>query len=108
MLSGVTDALSYLLRIVFFSAALFYLQWDLALVSLLVAPLFWFAAKRFSRAIKVASREKRRRSGSISAVAEESLSNAALVQAYGQEETEVSASTARTWAATRPRWRRPG
>ena len=53
-------------------------------VSLLVAPLFWLAARRFSRLIKVASREKRRRSGSISAVAEESLSNAALVQAYGQ------------------------
>ncbi len=89
VLSGVTDALSYVLRIVFFSAALFYLQWDLALVSLLVAPLFWLAAKRFSRLIKVASREKRRRSGSISSVAEESLSNAALVQAYGQEEAEV-------------------
>jgi len=90
VLSGVTDALSYALRIAFFSAALFYLQWDLALVSLLVAPLFWFAAKRFSRLIKVASREKRRRSGSISSVAEESFSNAALVQAYGQEEAEVN------------------
>jgi ATP-binding cassette, subfamily B, bacterial len=89
VLSGVTDALSYLLRIVFFTAALFYLQWDLALISLVVAPLFWLAAKRFSRLIKIASREKRRRSGSISAVAEESLSNAALVQAYGQENTEV-------------------
>ena len=89
VLSGVTDAISYMLRIVFFSAALFYLQWDLALISLLVAPLFWLAAKRFSRLIKVASREKRRRSGSISSVAEESLSNAALVQAYGQEEAEV-------------------
>ena len=89
VLSGVTDAVSYSLRIVFFSAALFYLQWDLALISLLVAPLFWLAAKRFSRLIKVASREKRRRSGSISSVAEESLSNAALVQAYGQEQAEV-------------------
>jgi ATP-binding cassette, subfamily B, bacterial len=89
VLSGVTDAISYMLRIVFFSAALFYLQWDLALVSLVVAPLFWLAAKRFSRLIKSASREKRRRSGSISSVAEESLSNAALVQAYGQEEAEV-------------------
>jgi ATP-binding cassette, subfamily B, bacterial len=89
VLSGVTDALSYVLRIVFFTAALFYLQWDLALISLVVAPLFWLAAKRFSRLIKVASREKRRRSGSISAVAEESLSNAALVQAYGREQTEV-------------------
>ena len=89
VLSGVTDAVSYSLRIVFFSAALFYLQWDLALISLLVAPLFWLAAKRFSRLIKIASREKRRRSGSISSVAEESLSNAALVQAYGQEQAEV-------------------
>jgi ABC-type multidrug transport system fused ATPase/permease subunit len=71
------------------SAALFYLQWDLALISLVVAPLFWLAAKRFSRLIKIASREKRRRSGSISSVAEESLSNAALVQAYGQETAEV-------------------
>ena len=89
VLSGVSDAISYMLRILFFSAALFYLQWDLALISLLVAPLFWLAAKRFSRLIKVASREKRRRSGSISSVAEESLSNVALVQAYGQEESEV-------------------
>jgi ATP-binding cassette subfamily B protein len=89
VLSGVTDAISYVLRIVFFSAALFYLQWDLALISLVVAPVFWLAARRFSRLIKVASREKRRRSGSISSVAEESLSNAALVQAYGQEDREV-------------------
>jgi ATP-binding cassette, subfamily B, bacterial len=89
VLSGVTDAISYVFRILFFTAALFYLQWDLALISLVVAPFFWLAAKRFSRLIKAASREKRRRSGSISAVAEESLSNAALVQAYGQEQAEV-------------------
>ena len=89
VLSGVTDAISYVLRIVFFAGALFYLQWDLALVSLLVAPLFWLSARRFSRLIKVASREKRRRSGSISSVAEESLSNAALVQAYNRQDAEV-------------------
>jgi ATP-binding cassette subfamily B protein len=89
VLSGVADAMSYVLRIVFFGVALFYLQWDLALVSLFVVPLFWLAARRFSRLIKQASREKRRRSGSIGAVAEESLSNAALVQAYNRQDTEV-------------------
>ena len=47
------------------------------------------AARRFSRLIKHASREKRRRSGSISAVAEESLANAPLVQAYHRQEAEV-------------------
>ncbi|MFN2611929.1 MAG: ABC transporter ATP-binding protein [Solirubrobacterales bacterium] len=89
VLSGVTDFLSYALRIVFFSAALFYLQWDLALISLIVAPFFWLTARRFSKMIKVASREKRRRSGSITTVAEQSLSNTALVQAYQREGTET-------------------
>jgi ABC-type multidrug transport system fused ATPase/permease subunit len=89
VLSGVADALSYVLQLLFFAGALFYLQWDLALVSLIVAPLFWLTARRFSRLIKRASREKRRRSGSISSVAEESLSNIPLVQAYNRQETEV-------------------
>jgi ATP-binding cassette subfamily B protein len=89
VLSGVTDAISYALQIVFFAGALFYLRWDLALVSLVITPLFWLIARRFSRMIKVASREKRRRSGSISSVAEESLSNIALVQAYNRQTSEV-------------------
>jgi ABC-type multidrug transport system fused ATPase/permease subunit len=73
----------------FFVGALFYLQWELALVSLFVVPLFWLVAQYFSSLIKQASREKRRRSGSISAVAEESLSNIALVQAYDRQGSEV-------------------
>src|SRR5918997_488809 len=79
MFSGLTSAISYVFQMLFFTAALFYLDWRLALVSLFVVPLFWLAAKHFSRKIKGATREERRRSGSIGAVAEESLSNAALV-----------------------------
>src|ERR687893_62429 len=89
MLSGLTSALAYLFQLVFFVGALFYLEWRLALVSLFVAPLFWLVARHFSRKIKRAAREERRRSGSISAVAEESLSNAALVQAYNRQEDEI-------------------
>jgi ATP-binding cassette subfamily B protein len=90
VLSGVADAVAHSLRVLLFAGALFYLDWRLALVSLFVAPLFWFLATRFGRLAKLASREKRRRSGSISAVAEESLANAPLVQAYGREEDEVA------------------
>ena len=90
MLSGVTSSLAYLFQLVFFVGALLYLEWRLALVSLFVAPLFWLAARHFSRKIKHAAREERRRSGSISAVAEESLSNAALVQAYNRQEDEIA------------------
>ncbi len=89
VLSGVGDAIAHTLRIALFAGALFYLDWRLAFVSLAVTPLFWFAATRFGRLAKLASREKRRRSGSISAVAEESLANAPLVQAYGRENYEV-------------------
>lgn len=89
VLTSVASVLSYALRILFFGGALFYLRWDLALASLIVSPFFWFAARRFSARIKRASREKRRRSGAIGAVAEESMANAALVQAYNRQETEV-------------------
>jgi ATP-binding cassette, subfamily B, bacterial len=89
VLGGVVDAITFVLRIVVFTGVLLYLSWQLTLVSLIVAPLFWFAARHFSRLIKEASREKRRRSGSISAVAEETLGNAALVQAYNRQGHEV-------------------
>jgi ATP-binding cassette subfamily B protein len=89
VLSGVARALAAVLQIGFFVGALFYLQWDLALVSLIVAPLFFVVARRFSGLIKRASREKRRRSGSLGAVAEETLGNVALVQASRREGAEL-------------------
>ena len=90
VLSGVADGLSSLLRIIFFSGALFYLQWQLALVALVVTPVFLVVARSFSRLIKHASREKRRRSGSLSAVAEESLANQMLIQASNREAAELA------------------
>src|SRR5215212_1521449 len=90
LLSETVSATTYLFQFVFFVGALFYLQWQLALVSLFVVPLFLLVARFFSRKIRGATREERRRIGSISAVAQESLSNAALVQAYNRQENEVS------------------
>jgi ATP-binding cassette subfamily B protein len=90
MVSEVASIMTYLFQLIFFVGALFYLQWQLALVSLFVLPLFLLVARYFSRRIRRATREEQRRSGSISAVAEESLSNAALVQAYNRQEHEVS------------------
>src|SRR5262249_45398097 len=101
VLSGVADALSYAMRVIFFVGALFYLQWDMALIALVVAPLFYAAARRTAKLLKRASREKRRRAGSIGAVAEEGLANMALVQAYGQERTESERFQAQNLASFR-------
>jgi ATP-binding cassette subfamily B protein len=89
MLSGLADGLAYALRIVLFTGALFVLSWQLALLALVMSPLFWLATRHFSREIKSASREQRRRSGMVSAVVEESLANAAIVQAYSREPAEL-------------------
>ncbi len=90
VLSGVVSLLTYLFQMVFFLGALFYLQWELALLTLGVTPLFWLAARYFSRKIKRISREQRRLSGAINAAAEESLANVQLVQAYNRQEDEAA------------------
>lgn len=89
VLSGVTSTLSYAFEIVLFTGALFYLNWHLALAAMVAAPAFLAIARYFSARIKKASREQRRRSGSVTAAAEETLANVALVQAYDRHDAET-------------------
>jgi ATP-binding cassette, subfamily B, bacterial len=96
VLSGVSALVTTVLKILLFGTLLFVLDWRLALVSLIVAPLLWWSARSFSRRIKRAASEVRRRSGSIATVIEESLGNAPLVQAYGREQAEVDRFTAQS------------
>lgn len=82
LITGMAQALTYLLQIVFYTAALFYLDWRLAAAALAASPGFLLATRYFSRRIKSASGEKRRRTGALTAVAEESFGNVAVVRAY--------------------------
>ncbi|MFE1771471.1 ABC transporter ATP-binding protein [Streptomyces sp. NPDC059008] len=88
LLSGIVDAIAQVMRLGVFLGVLFYLRWDLTLLALVIAPMFWCTARRFARRVKAASRERRRRSGSISALTEEALGNIALVQAYNRQRWE--------------------
>jgi ATP-binding cassette subfamily B protein len=90
VLSGIVEGVAYLARLVFFAGALFFIDWRLALVAFMVAPIFGYASRLISHAIKHASREVRRSAGSIASVAEESLANTQLVQAYGGQTREVA------------------
>jgi subfamily B ATP-binding cassette protein MsbA len=90
VLTAVGEALSAGVQLVFFAGALFLLSWKLALASFVVVPVFYVTARRFARLVKHASREKRRRSGSLSAVAEEALSSAPLVRSVNREDTEIA------------------
>lgn len=89
ILSGTSDLVTSALRIVFFTGALLLLDWQLALLSLAVAPIFWLAARRLSSRIRGAARETRRRSGSLTAFVEQRLSHIGLVRANTAEEYEA-------------------
>lgn len=89
LVSGLVDGVVYTARLGFFVAALFLLQWQLATAAVVVAPLFWLAARHFSQRLRELSREKQRRSGSMSSALEQTLGNIALVQAFDRSEHEV-------------------
>jgi ATP-binding cassette subfamily B protein len=87
--TGLVKLGSALVSLVFFAGAAVYLSWQLAMAAFIVSPLFWFAARSFSRQIQRRSREARRRNGGVTAVVEESLANSALAHAYNQQEREI-------------------
>ncbi|MFD4433292.1 ABC transporter ATP-binding protein, partial [Nocardia sp. NPDC058497] len=89
VLSGPTQGIAAILRIVFFSGALFLVQWRLALIILVTAPVLFLLTRHFGRLRQQAAREQRRRSGAVAALAEDALHNMTLVQCCGREEYEA-------------------
>ncbi|MER6223189.1 ABC transporter ATP-binding protein [Streptomyces sp900105755] len=99
VVSGVVGTVAAAFSAVFYAAAAFWLRWDLALATFVLAPLFLLAARRFSGRIKTASQAERVADGAITSVVEESLGNVVLTQAYNRrrdEEKRLDAE-ARAW-----------
>ncbi|MGW0575870.1 ABC transporter ATP-binding protein [Streptomyces sp. NPDC002920] len=88
VVSGLVGAASAAFSALFYAAAAFWLRWDLAVATFVLAPLFWLAARRFSGSIKDVSREGRVADGAITSVVEESLGNIVLTQAYDRRDAE--------------------
>ncbi|MFD4502233.1 ABC transporter ATP-binding protein [Streptomyces sp. NPDC058457] len=88
VVSGLVGAASAVFSALFYAAAAFWLRWDLAAATFVLAPLFWLAARRFSGSIKDVSREGRVADGAITSVVEESLGNIVLTQAYDRRDAE--------------------
>ncbi len=89
VIQGVVQTISAIARILLFVGLLVYLDWLLAIVALVVAPVLWALAHRFATWSRGASREAKRRAGGLISVGEESLANLALVKAYGIEDEEA-------------------
>ena len=96
MISGVAEVVSFVLRIVIFSGALFVIDWRLASLALTVIPFFALVSRFFARRIRDVSREQRWHEGEVSALVEEGIANIPLVRAYGLESMQRERFTSAT------------
>jgi ATP-binding cassette subfamily B protein len=83
--SGVVAVFGDLFALLFIIIALFALDWQLALVTLLVMPLVFIAAGLFRSRVREAYRDIRVRLARINAFLQERLGGVAVVQLFGQE-----------------------
>jgi len=68
---------------------MFYLNWQFTLIALSVVPVLFVMVYSYTRRIKKASREVRKKEGEITSVVEEVLSSIRVVKAFAREDYEV-------------------
>ena len=68
---------------------LFYLDWKLALISLLIVPLVIYPSARIARAIRLASRSSQDKMGEINNILQETFTGNRIVKAFGMEGFEI-------------------
>jgi ATP-binding cassette, subfamily B, bacterial len=70
-------------------AVMFYINWRFTLIALSVAPVLFAIVYTYTRKIKKASREVRKKEGEITSIVEEVLSSIRVVKAFAREDYEV-------------------
>ena len=87
---GVAFTAIDLLRLLGVSAVLLALDWQLALVVLIPLPIIAFGLRRFNQRVRPIYRRVRDRLGDINARLQDSLAGIRVIQAFGQEEPELT------------------
>ena len=86
---GVILTLIDLLRLLGASAVLLVLEWRLALVVLALLPVMAVVLRRFNRLVRPTYRQMRDRLGDINARLQDNLAGIRVIQAFGQEDSEL-------------------
>src|SRR5215831_13211766 len=86
--SGLLGALVNSLTLLGMVGLMFYLNWRFTLIALSVAPLLFAVVYSFTRRIKKASRDVRKKEGEIASIANEVLSSIRVVKAFTREDYE--------------------
>jgi len=86
--SGLLGALVNGLTLIGMLCVMLYLNWRFTLIALSIAPLLFAVVYSYTRRIKKASREVRKKEGEIVSVIQEVLSSIRVVKAFAREEYE--------------------
>jgi ATP-binding cassette subfamily B protein len=86
--SGLLGALIDTLTIVGMIGVMFYVNWRFTLIALSVAPVLFLVVYRYTRNIKKASREVRKKEGEIVSIVQEALTSIRVVKAFAREDYE--------------------
>ena len=87
--TGLLGGLVNLITLVGMVGVMFYLNWQFTLIALSVAPVLFLVVFTYTRRIKKAAREMRRKEGEIVSVIEEVLSSIRVVKAFAREDYEL-------------------
>jgi len=87
--TGLLTALVNIITLLGMIVVMSYLNWKFTLIALSVAPVLFFVVFTYTRRIKKAAREVRKKEGEITSVVEEVLSSIRVVKAFAREDYEV-------------------
>jgi ATP-binding cassette subfamily B protein len=87
--SNLLDALIDVVTLAGMVAVMFYVNWQFTLVALSVSPLLALVVFKYTRSIRNASREVRKKQGEMVSVIQEVLSSMRVVKAFAREDYEV-------------------
>ncbi len=86
--SGLLGVLINTLTIMGMVGVMFYVNWRFTLIALSVAPILFLVVYHYTRRIKKASREVRKKEGEIVSVVQEVLTSIRVVKAFAREDYE--------------------
>ena len=89
IMNGMLGVLINVMTLVGMVAVMFWLNWKFTLIALSVVPVLFAMVYSYTRRIKKASREVRKKEGEITSVVQEVLSSIRVVKAFAREDYEV-------------------
>ncbi len=89
IISGLLGILVNVITLVGMVVVMLYINWQFALIALAVVPPLFFIVYTYTRKVKKASREVRKKEGSMVSVVEEVVSSMRVVKAFAREDYEI-------------------